>query len=194
MSAAEALRAAQAAGIMVTLDGESLLLEAVAEPPQSVLDALARHKRAILDLLRPGQCGWMPEHWQAHLDRHLGIATERGGRTHSEAASWAFACCVVEWLNQHPAPSPPGRCAWCSKSETPSAVVLPFGTEPGTHAWLHAECWPDWHKARQADAIAALAAMGIARGELNCCGNQKIKTARKASKHQSFSRFTAFKD
>jgi hypothetical protein len=29
-----------------------------------------------------------------------------------------------------------------------SAVVLPFGTEPETHAWLHAACWPAWHQAR----------------------------------------------
>ncbi len=35
------------------------------------------------------------------------------------------------------------------------------GPEPGTHAWLHAECWPPWHQARRADAIAALRAMGI---------------------------------
>jgi hypothetical protein len=63
---------------------------------------------------------------------------------------------VVEWLNQHPAPSAPGRCAWCGRPESPSAMVLPFGTEPGTHAWLHAECWPAWHEARRAEASAAL--------------------------------------
>src|SRR5437763_1303085 len=77
------------------------------------------------------------------------------------AETLALACCVIEWLNQHPAPSPFGRCAWCGKAESPGAVVLPFGTEPGTHTWLHAACWPGWHKARQADAIAALGAMGI---------------------------------
>jgi hypothetical protein len=37
-------------------------------------------------------------------------------------------------------------------------VVLPFGNEPGTHAWLRAECWPAWHKARRANAVAALRA------------------------------------
>jgi hypothetical protein len=162
MSAAEALCAAHAAGITVTLDDEDLLLEAGAEPPQSVLDALVRHKRAILDLLRPGQCGWTPEQWRAHFDRHSGIAATSGGQRRSEAEAWALECCVIEWLNRHPAPSAPGHCACCGKAESPGTVVLPFGTEPGTHAWLHAECWPDWHKARQADAIAALAAMGIA--------------------------------
>ena len=69
--------------------------------------------------------------------------------------------CIVEWLNQHPAPSPPGRCAWCGRRESPSAVVLPFGTEPGMHAWLHAECWHAWYAGRKADAVAALTATGI---------------------------------
>ena len=63
---------------------------------------------------------------------------------------------VVEWLNEHPTPSPPGRCAWCGTTESLGAVVLPFGTEPGTHTWLHAECWPAWHQARRAEAAAAL--------------------------------------
>jgi hypothetical protein len=63
---------------------------------------------------------------------------------------------VVEWLNQHPAPSAPGHCAWCGKFESQNAVVLPFGTELRMHAWLHSECWPAWHEARRAAAVAAL--------------------------------------
>jgi hypothetical protein len=59
---------------------------------------------------------------------------------------------VVEWLDQHPAPSPPGRCAWCGRPEARGAVVLPFGTEPPT--WLHTECWPAWHQERMAAALA----------------------------------------
>ena len=48
---------------------------------------------------------------------------------------------VVEWLDKHPATSPEGRCAWCGRAETADAAVLPYGTEPGTHVWLHTECW-----------------------------------------------------
>lgn len=47
MSAAEALRAALAAGITVVLGGEALLLEAEAEPPQALLDALLRRNRCV---------------------------------------------------------------------------------------------------------------------------------------------------
>jgi hypothetical protein len=64
---------------------------------------------------------------------------------------------IIEWLDQHPTPSRPGYCAWCGRPGSPSAVVLPFGTEPETHAWLHSECWPDWHRARKAEAAKALA-------------------------------------
>lgn len=141
MSAAEALRAAHASGVRVTVDGESLVLEASAPPPHAVLDALSRYKVAIVAPLRPTQGRWTGDERRA--------------------------CCVVEWLNRHPAPSPPGRCAWCGRPESPGAVVLPFGTEPGTHTWLHAECWPAWHQARRADAIAALSGLGIGEARTN---------------------------
>jgi hypothetical protein len=78
------------------------------------------------------------------------------GKPASSEFCRTFEIRIVEWLNKHPAPSVPGRCAWCGGPESASAVVLPFGTEPGTHAWLHAECWPAWHEARRAEAIAAL--------------------------------------
>src|SRR5262245_44741809 len=68
-------------------------------------------------------------------------------------AGGASAHRVAEWLNQHPAPSSPDRCAWCGKDESP---VVPFGAGPGTHAWLHSECWSAWHQVRRAHAIAVL--------------------------------------
>jgi hypothetical protein len=161
MSAAKALHAARAAGITVAIDGEALLLEGAAEPPQAVLDGLARYKPAILDLLRRGQCGWSPEQWRSFFDKRCRMAATSGRQPRVNAETMAFECCVAEWLNQHPAPSAPGRCAWCGNAESPGAVVLPFGTEPGTHTWLHAECWSSWHRARKTDAIAALGAMSI---------------------------------
>jgi hypothetical protein len=80
MSAAEALRAAHAAGVTVMFDGEGLLLEANAEPPQAVLDVLARHKLGILALLRPGQDGWTAEDWQARFDERAGFLEHDDGR------------------------------------------------------------------------------------------------------------------
>jgi hypothetical protein len=136
MSAAEALQAALEAGITIVLDGEALLLEADAKPAENVILALARQKEAILELLRNG---------------NNTRAVERTDRSANERS-------IIQWLNEHPAPSDPGHCAWCGSRELPGAVVLPFGTEPGTHIWLHAECWRPWHETRRNEARMALQA------------------------------------
>jgi hypothetical protein len=160
MSAAEALRAAHAAGITVMFDGEDLVLEASAEPPQAVLDVLARHKLSILALLRPGQRGWTAEDWRARFDERAGFLEHNGGWSRLEAEVQAFEQCIVEWLNANPTFSPSGRCAWCGKAETPSARVLPFGAGEH-HEWLHAECWSAWYQRRREEAVLALREMGI---------------------------------
>jgi hypothetical protein len=71
----------------------------------------------------------------------------------------------VEWLNRSPAPSPKGRCAWCGEHESTSALVLPLGTEPRTHAWLHGECWLPRQKARRVEAVKALTRVGGLAGD-----------------------------
>lgn len=77
-----------------------------------------------------------------------------------QATSRSFEDRIVRWLDQHPSPSQDGRCAWCCERESPSAVVLPFGTVPGTHTWLHAECWRPWSEDRRTKAIAGLSESG----------------------------------
>jgi hypothetical protein len=46
------LRAAAAAGVQVSIDGESLVLEAASEPPKALIKALKKHKTKILSLLK----------------------------------------------------------------------------------------------------------------------------------------------
>ena len=161
MSAAEALKAARAAGIELRLDRGDLVLEASAPPPDGVLDALSRHKPAILALLLPGPDGWSAEDWRVFFDERAGTAEFDGGLPRSEAEAHAFECCLVEWLNRHPCSSTSTQCAQCDEPGSTSAVVLPFGTEPGRHVWLHAECWTVWQEARRGQAVKALALMGI---------------------------------
>jgi hypothetical protein len=156
MSAAQALSAARAAGIHLEIEGDDLLLEASAPPPTAVLDALSRHKADVVRMLRSAKDDSSPECRHVFFHERATIAELDGGLPRSKAEAHAFEYCVVEWLNQHPAPSAPGRCARCGRAESPSAVVLPFGAEPGPHAWLHAECWTAWHQARRTKAAAAL--------------------------------------
>jgi hypothetical protein len=76
----------------------------------------------------------------------------------------AFEARIIQWLNRNPAPSPAGRCAWCGQLESESAGIVPFGTEPGTHSWLHGECWRPWQEARRAEAVKALSRIGDLAG------------------------------
>jgi hypothetical protein len=161
MSAAEALRAARTAGIELEVDGNDLLWEAASEPPAIVLDGLSRHKAEIVVMLRPGRDGWSAEDWRLFFEERAGIAEFDGGLPRAAAEAQAFECCIVECLNRNPAPSTLGRCASCGRAESYDAVVVPFGTEPGTHTWLHTECWPAWHAKRRIEAAASLKSMGI---------------------------------
>jgi hypothetical protein len=162
MSAVEALKAARSVGIRIGIDGNDLVLEATVPPPSGILETISLHKPAIIALLRSTSDGWSVEDWQAFFVERAAIFEFDGGLSRADADSSAYEWCTIEWLNRNPAPSPPGRCTWCGKSETQDAVVLPFGVQPGTHAWLHAECWSPWHAARRKKAMEALQVMGVA--------------------------------
>ncbi len=161
MSAAEALRAARAAGIQLEINAEDLLLEAAVEPPVALLDALSRNKAGVIALLRASNGGWSAEDWRAFFDERAGIAEFEGELSRGEAEAQAFACCVDEWLNHHPVPSPPGRCLACGAGEQAHDALVPHEMEPTGHTWLHSRCRSDWHAARVAEARTALAKVGI---------------------------------
>ncbi|MEC5325219.1 MULTISPECIES: hypothetical protein [unclassified Aurantimonas] len=161
MSAAQALKAARAAGIEIALDGDALVLAAPTAPPPAVLDLLAYHKAGIVALLRPGDDGWSAEDWRAFYDERAGIAEFDGGLLRDHAEANAFACCIAEWLNRNPVRSPPGHCLRCGGPEQPHDPLLPFGTEATGHPWLHHRCWSAWNARRKNKAAAALAAIGI---------------------------------
>jgi hypothetical protein len=131
-----------------------------------MLELLSLHKADLLKLLRPANDGWSPEDWQVLFEERAAIAEFDGGLPRAEAEARAFECCVSEWLNRNPVPSAPGRCVACGDREQPGDPLLPFGTDTSGHAWLHRACWPTWCQAREAEAVAAVMAMGI-RGKSN---------------------------
>lgn len=156
MSAAEALKIARAAGVRIGVDGDTLTLEADVEPPA-----------AVVELLRPANDGWSAADWQVFFNECIGVAECNGGLSRTEAEAHAFAHCVVEWLNRNTLRSSPDRCHYCGRSECSGDPLVPFGTEPTGHAWLHSRCWPAWHLGRKADAVAALAKLGITTSRTN---------------------------
>src|SRR5262245_13408307 len=111
-----------------------------------------------------GRADWTAEDWRARFDERAGFLEHDGGLLRVQAEVQAFESCLVEWLNRNPSSSPAGRCAWCGKSETPGAMVLPFGAGEH-HVWLHADCWPAWRQSRRAKATKALRPMRIAPGD-----------------------------
>ena len=162
MSAVQALKAARAAGVRLGIDGEALTLEADEAPPPSVIDLLTCHRAGVIALLRTERDGWSGEDWWPFFDERAGIAEFDGGLPREQAEARAFACCVADWLNRNPMQSAPDHCLGCGEAEQDHNPLLPFGTESTGHAWLHSRCWSAWYAARQAGAVAALEAMGIA--------------------------------
>jgi hypothetical protein len=161
VNAAEALKAARAAGVKIRLDGDDLVLAAVAPPPTAVLNLLSFHKAEVVALLRPRDGAWSVEDWLVFFEERAGIAEFRGGLPGEKAEARAFACCAVEWLNRNFVRSQPGRCLGCCGGDSAHDPLLPHGVESTGHAWLHSRCWAAWHAARNAEAVAALEAMGI---------------------------------
>jgi len=161
MRAAHVLSAARASGVCITVDGDDLILTAASEPPAAVLGLLSQHKAAIVRLLRRSGRDWSAEDWQAFFDERAGIAEFDGGLSRGEAEALALDHCVVEWLIRHPVQSSPDLCFGCCRGDEHAGIVVPFGTEPSGHVWLHSDCWPAWHRSRKAEAAAALSAMGI---------------------------------
>jgi hypothetical protein len=113
--------------------------------------------------LQPADPNWTAEDWRRRFEERANLAVHQHGMPPAAAERLAFERCVVEWLNVNPNPSLPGQCTWCGKPETVNAAVVPCGTEPGTHVWLHLECWSAWDYARKASAMTALKAMGLSR-------------------------------
>jgi hypothetical protein len=40
-------------------------------------------------------------------------------------------------------------------------ALLPFGSRPTGHVWVHSRCWSAWYARRKVEAVAALAGLGI---------------------------------
>ena len=108
---------------------------------------------------------WDADDYRTFYDERAGIAEFDGGQSRVQAEASSLESSIVEWINRHPEPSDPGHCAWCGQQDLSGATLVPFGADGRGHAWLHAECWANWHQDRRERAQQSLAAMGITSGE-----------------------------
>ncbi len=163
MSAVEVIRLAEESGVHLCVAGADLTLDADREPAPWVLEAIRRHKAGIVALLTATASDWTAEDWRAHFDERAGVAEHDGGLPRADAEQQAFARCVVEWQWRNPPPaSGPERCAHCGQPlGEPGGDGLPYLTGDGGHVWLHSDCHGDWTGQRRAEAVAALAILGL---------------------------------
>lgn len=112
---------------------------------------------------RSARSTWDAEDWRAYFDERAGIAEHDGGLARADAEQRAFECCVMEWLWRNPPlASGPERCAHCGEPlAEPGRDSLPYLTGDGGHPWLHSGCHGDWTAQRRAEALAALAILGL---------------------------------
>lgn len=157
MSAIRALEAAHAAGLAVRIEGQNLRLEAIAEPPRAVLDALRSYKTDILDLLRRTHGGWTVYEWQTYFDERAGIAEFERSYTRYDAELVAFEDCVDLLLAQDLFEGrAPGACIHCGKAASAdSTAVLDVVSSNGT-GLLHTACAPKWKILRRVKARTSL--------------------------------------
>jgi hypothetical protein len=160
MSAREALALAEAYGVHVEVEGDSLLLKADHEPAEEVRDALKTNKRDIITFLS-AETVWDAQDWQDYFDDRAAILEFDRDYERAAAEGTAHESCVTKWLNDHPVSSEPGACACCGKPDGHGSVIVPFGVEGWGHIWLHHVCWKAWQEQRRTGAIAALSEMGI---------------------------------
>jgi hypothetical protein len=155
MSAIQVIKDARAAGIHFNIDGDDLVLEAAAPPPLTLLGLLKDHKADILAILKAAG------DWRTLFEERVVFGECERGLSRERAEADAFKACVATWLNQNPVISLAGFCVLCGAGDQPNDALLPYGTTPPGAAWLHGGCWPTWSRSRQAEAMAALAAVGI---------------------------------
>ena len=110
---------------------------------------------------RPEWDEWATEDWQVYFDERASIAEFDGGLRRAAAEARAFNCCIAEWLYRNAVISPPVPCPICGDADRPNDPLLAIGLAGAGRVWLHVACSTAWCTARKAEAVAALAAMGI---------------------------------
>jgi hypothetical protein len=162
MSPAEIIEQATKDGVLLALSPSgSMSLKGVQSAVDRWLPAIRQSKAAIVLLLRPDTDGWSAEDWQVFFDERAAIAEFDGGLMRIRAEAGAFACCVAEWLNRNPMYSQAGSCFGCGGSEHAYDLLRAFRTGSAGCVWLHSRRHPAWYTVREAEAVAALAAIGI---------------------------------
>lgn len=132
MSPPEAIAAARAAGVQIAIDGDDLVLEASAPPPDAILDLLTRHKLGIVTLLQPGR-----DRWPAQIEPVDADAIEERAAL---AAGSVPACYLDTWaLLNHQKPACVSEAEWLLVLDDGGRFLDAWGNEAADLGWTPAE-------------------------------------------------------
>jgi hypothetical protein len=142
----DVLRRAEAAGVAIAIEGESLALDHDGELPSDLVAALKRFKPEILSTL--------------HRREAVRQAHDRQRREVEERRAIQF------WINDHFEDAPPGICMHCGgvRRASDPFVKIFVGNARGD---VHAACHPPWLRAREDEARRALGLVLTAKGNSN---------------------------
>jgi hypothetical protein len=116
---------------------------------------------------RAQEDGWTSDYWLAYRDERAAIAEFDGKLPRQQAEARAYQTCIGEWLDRNLVSSKvDDGCPMCGGGDRPGDDLLPVGLGGG-EVWLHIGCSAAWRAARIAEAVLALAAMGITGPEGN---------------------------
>ena len=171
VSAADALRVAQAVGISLDLDGEDLVLQAPAPPPSNVLDVLSVYKAEIVAMLRArspaishaanASVVSAGSKWWRDLLAERSVHHELAGRRpRSEAERVAWAEMQNRWHMGHGERVSGDICAGCRRP-IGSAVALDLIDGCRVHLDDENACLIRHGKRWRAAATRALAELGL---------------------------------
>src|SRR5690349_17862625 len=174
MSATDALRTAQAAGVQIDLDGEDLVLQALAPPPAGVIQLLSSHKTEIVEILRAetsstARCVESAETAARHTDQSWwrNLFAERaahyelvGRRRRDDAEKVAWGELLNRWHVEQGERIPRDICAGCRRPiGTDRALDLIDGN--GVHLDDANNCLIRHGERWRTTATRALVALGL---------------------------------
>jgi hypothetical protein len=169
------VKAVHDAGGRLAIAGGKLKVSAPEPLPDALVGELRAHKAEVLtylnkraDILCPAALTGAPAtddgtDWRHDYEERAAIAEHDGGLDRAEAECRAFEAAVVHWMNCNPPTDPgPDHCAGCGG---PLGHIgrdsVPVIRGNGEHVWVHHRCHHRLMARRYAEAVEALAAMGL---------------------------------
>jgi hypothetical protein len=158
VTGAEILALTKNCGVIVEVFCGKLRVQGEGARDERLVGLLRDNRQAVIEAFLEAETA--PDRWRRLLAEKLETIVKMRGLARSDAEAEAFRHIVIEYLNETHPNTDPRVCAHCRGPDLPLTPILPSGVGD-RHTWLHQRCHQQWAERRRAEAIAALAAMGV---------------------------------